>query len=94
MCFSLPKLRLIVENAQMVSLNNKLVTKGVFMEGFMNGLAAPVLLYQKYVLPPIPQLPHVLAPTLPLDQCMAENWRKIGGDFNVAIERHGEIPHT
>jgi hypothetical protein len=90
----LPKPYPIVENAKMVSENRKMVAKKEFINGFMSGLAAPVLFYQNYFLPPIPQLPQISAPTMPLDQCMAENWRKIGGDIDVVIKRHGEISYT
>ena len=78
----------------MVSNNRKMFVKQEFINGFMNGLAAPVLFYQNYILPPIPQLPQITAPTTPLDQCMAENWRKVGGDFDVVIKRHGETYST
>lgn len=65
-----------------------------FLHGVMKGMAAPVMLYHRE---PAPAIPKVLikpqANKLSVQQQLANDWLKIGGDLAAVMERHAEESH-
>ncbi|WP_316854267.1 hypothetical protein [Ralstonia holmesii] len=65
-----------------------------FVRGFIKGLGAPSLLNAVHVMPEIPALEPVKAPSAPVHVVLATNWYQVGKDIDCVIERHGKAPST
>jgi hypothetical protein len=63
-------------------------TRAAFSNGFLKGLAAPVMLYNVEPPPPIPQVTMIQAPSYPVAEAFARDWAAIAGDLQTAINRY------
>jgi hypothetical protein len=65
--------------------------RDAFRSGFMDGLGAPVLLFSDFHCPSIKV--YGSESNLPSNAIggLAQDWNRIGGDFLVAVERHGKV---
>ncbi|MDP1633347.1 MAG: hypothetical protein Q8L69_01540 [Gallionellaceae bacterium] len=62
-----------------------------FRTGFLDGLGAPALLFSDFRSPTIQVFCADLnKPPSHAVGGLAQDWSRIGGDFRVAVERHGK----
>lgn len=67
------------------------VDRKAFRTGFLDGLGAPAMLFSDFRCPTI-QVFGADSSKLPSHVVggLAQDWNRIGGDFRVAVERHGK----
>lgn len=64
--------------------------RDAFFQGFWKGAAAPCMLDATHVLPSIPAVQQVSAPTGPISEALASDWLRIGRDLGSVIESHAK----
>jgi hypothetical protein len=66
--------------------------KQVFWRSFFHAMATPALLYGNFSSPVIAHAEPIKTPTKDRSdlQAMRGDWVKIGGDFAVAMNKHGQ----
>jgi hypothetical protein len=69
-------------------LNFKHTSRQAFLDGFMKGMAAPVMLYHLELDPPIPVLEPIRTEKLSVMEALARDWARVGGDMRAAIDSH------
>ncbi len=74
----------------MVIIDFSDTSKQAFSRGFQKGLAAPVMLFDSFDAPPLPEVQQIAAPSISDEQALNNDWNKIGADFNKVISRHVE----
>jgi hypothetical protein len=62
----------------------------LFIQGFWKGAAAPCLLDAVHVLPSIPAVPQVSAPSGSINKALASDWLRIGHDLRTVIDNYGK----
>ncbi len=61
-----------------------------FAQGFIKGLAAPVMLYHVETAPEAPHISPIQAPPRLSCDALAGDWCKIGRDLRAVIDQHGK----
>lgn len=60
--------------------------KQVFIGGFFKGLCAPIMLYERFEMPPLQKVDEIKSPyTNNLCEGLAKDWVKIGNDFKRVV---------
>ncbi len=67
---------------------SSLLSNSIFWDGLFRGLSAPVTLFSTYEFPQIPNVFTIQVPTTPIDQVLANDWRRIGLDVSQAVEKY------
>lgn len=60
------------------------------LHGFVKGLGAPVLLYHREPVPPVPATKYVTLASVTPSVALAADWLKVGNDIRNVMQRHGQ----
>lgn len=78
----------------MVIIDFKHTHQQAFSNGFQKGLAAPLMLFGQFAIPPVQEVANLPLPNRSDAQALANDWQAIGADFNNAITQYGQENHS
>ncbi len=78
----------------MVVLDFSDTRKQAFVRGFSKGMAAPMMLFGQFTVPPLPEVKQIIPPSISDEQALENDWKAIGADFNNVIAKYGKESHT
>lgn len=63
--------------------------KDAFLNGFVKGLAAPIMLFGMFPIPPLADITYISTDTIS-QKSLYDDWNVIGSDFAKVISTHGK----
>ena len=70
----------------MVIINFTSTSKQALRNGFIKGIASPVMLFGNFDAPPIQKIRPIKMPTLNAVEALSQDWLSIGNDLNAIIK--------
>ncbi len=64
--------------------------KQAFANGFMKGLGAPIILFNKFAAPQLQVVSYVKPQTTTVNQAITSDWAMVGKDISVAAGKYGK----
>lgn len=61
-----------------------------FLQGMLQGMAAPLSLFCISAPPPLPKIDYVTLKMLDTKTALAQDWKRIGVDMQNVIDRYGK----